>query len=550
MAADVVPQLNEAIQTSFKTNVMRDRQIAQVSKRIRDGTATFVDAHKYAERLGENLSKALVTNLTEQTLPDGKLYYNIAKRTVTPALEETYNLTNDVNESVQAILDKKSKIGLKSVRADFPDERIQGLIDKMTTDGITLEDALKWLGEPIINNAEAFVDDFIDTNARVRLETGLKATLTRIAEPGCCKWCEALAGTYDYGSAPPEIYQRHEFCRCTVTYQSGRKSQNVWTKKSWESTPEQLEERKRAGQQQTMTPEERIDHINEVKTIQESPKMTDKAISNQERSEEKAKDLLFESYENNRIKGDLSLTPADELKTIDNYKGIGADYNPKKIAPEVADAFNESIEDINKKYVTTVTSIKPMSAMDAVNFHNVYSRSYHNYSGTYNSEIEYNPLKVGNAEKLKARISELKQSGYIPDIDDNNLLKYVPTHELGHTILDIESPLGKNFVDADYGNVRAARKDIKSLFNEYTDNHSRLESQVKEKLNDFLNLDDQGLKELETLETAYNASSISKYSLVNADEFIAEAYADATLSKNPNEWSLKVTTILNKYFGL
>lgn len=550
MATDVVPVLNERIQTSFQSNVMKDRQIAQISKRIRDGTATFVDGHKYAERVGENLSKALVTNLNANTLPDGKLYYNIAKRTVTPALEENYNLTNEVATDIQKILDKKAKIGLNAVRADFPDERIQGLIDKMTSDDITLEEALKWLVEPIVNNSEAFFDDFIDANAKARTEMGLKATITRTVVGGCCKWCEALAGTYDYGSAPPEIYQRHEFCRCTVTYQSGRKSQNVWTKKSWESTPEQLEERKTVGQQQTMTPEERIDYINEVRTIQESPKMTDKAISNQERSEEKAKDLLFESYENNRIKGDLSLTPADELKTIDKYKGIGADYNPKKIAPEVADAFNESIEDINKKYVTTVTSIKPMSAMDAVNFHNVYSRSYHNYSGTNNSEIEYNPLKVGNAEKLKARISELKQSGYIPDIDDNNLLKYVPTHELGHTILDIESPLGKNFVDADYGNVRAARKDIKSLFNEYTDNHARLESQVKEKLNDFLNLDDQGLKELETLETAYNASSISKYSLVNADEFIAEAYADATLSKNPNEWSLKVTTILNKYFGL
>lgn len=550
MAQDIVPVLNEKIQSSFKNICLKDRKLTQIGKRIRDGTANQTDAHDYAERLGENLSRALKNNLTADNLPNGTLYYNIAQRTVIPGLEENYNLVNDIATEIQAIADKKRKIGLGAVKADFPTERINGLIDKMTSDLSSIEEADRWLGEPIINNSEAFFDDFVKANADFRTNVGLKTTITRTADSGCCQWCEDLAGTYDYKTVPPQVYQRHEFCRCTVTYQSQKTSQNVWTKKSWESTPEQLEERKTVGQQQTMTPEERIDYINEVKTIQESPKMTDKAISNQERSEEKAKDLLFESYENNRIKGDLSLTPADELKTIDNYKGIGADYNPKKIAPEVADAFNESIEDINKKYVTTVTSIKPMSSMDAVNFHDVYSRSYHNYSGTNNSEIEYNPLKVGNAEKLKAKISELKQSGYIPDIDDNNLLKYVPTHELGHTILDIESPLGKNFAEADYGNVRAARKDIKSLFNEYTDNHARLESQVKEKLNDFLNLDDQGLKELETLETAYNASSISKYSLVNADEFIAEAYADATLSKNPNEWSLKVTTILNKYFGL
>ncbi len=260
MAADVVPQLNEAIQTSFRTNVMKDRRIAQISQRIRDGTATFVDGHDYAERLGENLSKALKDNLTAQTLPDGRLYYNIAKRTVTPALEENYELTNEIAADIQKILDAKQNIGLGAVKADFPKERIQGLIDKMTTEGITLEDALKWLAEPIINNSEAFFDDFVDSNAKFRSEVGLKATLTRTAEPGCCKWCEALAGTYDYGSAPPDIYRRHEFCRCTVTYQAQKTSQNVWSKRTWESSTEEIDRRKSVGTRQTeQTAMERIE---------------------------------------------------------------------------------------------------------------------------------------------------------------------------------------------------------------------------------------------------------------------------------------------------
>lgn len=247
MAADVVPVLNERIENTFKSNVMKDRRIAQISKRIRDGTATFVDGHDYAERLGENLSRALITNLNADTLPDGKLYYNIAKRTVTPALENNYNLTNDVAADIQKILDESADIGLNAVRADFPTERIQGLIDKMTADGITLEEALVWLAEPIINNSEAFFDDFIDSNAKFRNDVGLKATLTRTAEPNCCPWCRALAGTYDYGSAPPDIYRRHEYCRCTVTYQSEKKSQNVWSKRSWESSSDELNRRKAIG---------------------------------------------------------------------------------------------------------------------------------------------------------------------------------------------------------------------------------------------------------------------------------------------------------------
>lgn len=265
MAADVVPVLNEKIQTSFQTNMMKDRRITQISNRIRDGTATFYDGHDYAERLGENLSKALRSNLNAETLPDGRLYYNIAQRTVTPALMENYELTNDVAEQIQSLLDAKQGIGLKSVKADFPKARIQGLIDKMTTEGISLEDALVWLGEPIINNSEAFFDDFIDSNAKFRNDAGLKATLTRTAESNCCSWCAALAGIYEYGNAPDDIYRRHEFCRCTVTYQSERKSQNVWSKRQWESSQEEIDRRKEIGtSQNTLTAMERISQAEQI----------------------------------------------------------------------------------------------------------------------------------------------------------------------------------------------------------------------------------------------------------------------------------------------
>lgn len=248
MATDVVPVLNERIQTSFQSEVMKDRRIAQITKRIRDGTATMTDGHEYAERLGEHLSKALTSNLTAETLPDGKLYYNIAKRTVTPALQNNYELTNEVAADIQKIIDKDAGIGLGTVKADFPEERVQGLIDMMTKEGISFEDALAWLEEPIINNSEAFFDDYVNANATFRNDVGLKATITREVAFNCCDWCAELAGTYDYDKAPPDIYKRHKYCRCIVTYKNERKAQNVWTKRQWESSPEQIEERKKAGE--------------------------------------------------------------------------------------------------------------------------------------------------------------------------------------------------------------------------------------------------------------------------------------------------------------
>lgn len=264
MATDVVPALNEAIQASFKGYVLKDRRIATISKRIRDGTATFVDAHDYAERLGENLSRALVNNLTADRLPDGRLYYNIAQRTVVPGLQENYELTNVAASDIQDILFASEKIGIKAAKADFPEDRIQGLIDKMTAEGITLERAIIWLQEPIINNSEAFVDDFIRENAKQAENVGLKATLTRIADPGCCEWCAKLAGVYEYGKAPRDIYRRHEFCRCTVTYQAKKTSQNVWSKNQWQSSPEELARRERIGQTVQKTPTEMIQQADQL----------------------------------------------------------------------------------------------------------------------------------------------------------------------------------------------------------------------------------------------------------------------------------------------
>jgi hypothetical protein len=168
-------------------------------------------------------------------------------------LENNYELTNEIASEIQTALDLKAGIGLNSSKADFPTERIQGLIDKMTADNITIERAIIWLQEPIINNSEAFFDDFIRENARVRHDVGLKATLTRSVVSGCCKWCENLAGVYDYGNAPEDIYRRHEFCRCTVTFQSKKTSQDVWSKREWQSSPEEIKRRKEVGTTPSMT---------------------------------------------------------------------------------------------------------------------------------------------------------------------------------------------------------------------------------------------------------------------------------------------------------
>ena len=264
MVKDVVPELQDQIGTRFRSSILRDRTLQRVGKRIESGKADLTDAHAFAERLGFNLSDALVGTLTQENLPNGTLYYNIAERTVIPALENNYELVNEAAATIQKTIDQQVGIGLGSVRADFPMERIQNLIDKMTADDITYEQVIRWLMEPIVNNSEAFADDYIRANADFRAKAGLRTKITRRVANNCCDWCAAMAGTWIYGSEPPDIYRRHEFCRCTVTYQSDKISQNVWSKRKWETPKEDILESLRASTKSGLTPQERQSQIEQL----------------------------------------------------------------------------------------------------------------------------------------------------------------------------------------------------------------------------------------------------------------------------------------------
>ena len=223
MAADIVPELNIAIKSSFQANMAIDGKVRQIEKKIESGKATLKDAHDYSVRAGENLSGALKQNLTADTLPDGKMYWNIADRTVKPAMKDNYDLVNQTATRIQKDIDEEDGIGLNAVEAEFPEDRIKGIMEKLCSDD---EDALDALGEPVVNATESFFDDYVRANAEFRSGAGLTARIIREAhghKP--CEWCQNLAGSYVYGvevTSGSEVFKRHDRCRCTVTYESGK----------------------------------------------------------------------------------------------------------------------------------------------------------------------------------------------------------------------------------------------------------------------------------------------------------------------------------------
>ena len=74
-----------------------------------------------------------------------------------------------------------------------------------------------------------YIDEFVEPNAEFRAKAGLREKIIRSTNGKCCKWCDKLAGIYDY-PAPKDVYRRHDNCDCTVTDISEKGAQDVHTK--------------------------------------------------------------------------------------------------------------------------------------------------------------------------------------------------------------------------------------------------------------------------------------------------------------------------------
>ena len=86
------------------------------------------------------------------------------------------------------------------------------------------------------NLAQSFYDSFVEKNANLRSKAGVKTSIIRRQIGKCCKWCSDLAGTYENGSQPKDIYKRHENCRCLVTFKSEKGTYtDDWNKKEFKT---------------------------------------------------------------------------------------------------------------------------------------------------------------------------------------------------------------------------------------------------------------------------------------------------------------------------
>lgn len=249
MAEDIVPELLEKIQRDFKEQFNSNSKIIRIYGKIRSHMATYSEANEFSIACGEMLAKSFKKYLTTEVLPEGRMWYNIASRILTPTLRHNYSLITDVTDSAQRIFNDNNGIGLKPVTPAFNTNRLNGLIDKVS-EAENFDDVAWVLDEPIVNFSQNIVDQAIKDNADFQYRSGMTPKIRRTVVGGCCEWCRRLAGTYDYPYVPTDVYRKHDRCRCTVEYISVDKRQNVWTKATEYANGETPEDRNKRLQKE------------------------------------------------------------------------------------------------------------------------------------------------------------------------------------------------------------------------------------------------------------------------------------------------------------
>lgn len=258
--ADVAPQILANVRKAFSKRLEKDKRVERINNRIRDGTSEIVDAHDYAEIIGDALSESFEEVLQPGVLPDDRMYYNIAMKVVEPVLLNNFRLATAKATEIQKVIYLADGLGLNPVGATFPTGRVLGLIDKVS-EAQTLPEVVQWLTEPVVNTTISFYDDWTVANADFQKDAGLSPKIRR--ELGSaelrrsrkrtylvpCEWCQGLAGEYDYGDTPDDFFRRHEGCRCKITLERPGSYVRAggWGKNVWQPDAATLERRRVAG---------------------------------------------------------------------------------------------------------------------------------------------------------------------------------------------------------------------------------------------------------------------------------------------------------------
>lgn len=262
----------------------------------------------------------------------------------------------------------------------------------------------------------------------------------------------------------------------------------------------------------------------------------------------KATDALLNAYDDRRKHFNMNVVPADELRKS-RLNTVTADYTGLSV--QTAEAFNDTITRLSDDYYTGFTRIEVADPKKTFGAREFATTQHLNTVGQ--KTLVINPIRTKDYDKMVEKIEELAQQGYAVKITKGKAGEYIATHEFAHSLLDIGGGSLKNYVGLDVKTFQKARKEIEAVFAQYAKEVNDLERIYKDLEGKFLladDIDDMAdlQREVQKAKERLDKVKISKYSMQNADEFMAEAFVDVKIGEHTSEWSEKATAIVDKYF--
>ena len=209
---DIKAEIASAVNSDYRAGILLGK--------LRTKGSGYKDAHAYALRVGtvtgQVLKKHQPEDLSEWDLDD----------LIPGTLGLNHSMVVVACTEAQKNLNRKARVGIRPQEPDFDGNRAFGLVEAVKKRGM-IGPAFY---DQVTNFSQNVVDQSIRDNADVQSGAGLHPKIVRTAEAHCCKYCDDLAGTYDYDEVSATgnpVWSRHDNCRCLIEYVADARTERV-----------------------------------------------------------------------------------------------------------------------------------------------------------------------------------------------------------------------------------------------------------------------------------------------------------------------------------
>jgi hypothetical protein len=226
-------------------DAMSDREeLWEWIRRLDDGVGTYEEVNRIAEMAGDRISLKVASSYSDELLD--------------AYMRAGHDIVSMVGAQAQQNLNDAAHIGIKPMKTKYPKARTDSLMQEIAE--AEAEAVPKLVSDSIPTLMMTMVDDLVRYNMDFQAKAGLKPIIKRTwsgsypsHDTKHTDWCHDLAGEYEYGKEPKNVYARHRGCRCRVEYYPSKSAQGCITALSkgevdrdavlWNTHPETLEKR-------------------------------------------------------------------------------------------------------------------------------------------------------------------------------------------------------------------------------------------------------------------------------------------------------------------